>query len=136
MGSCVDNSRAVALATALANKLGVDISDLPLVASAPEAMTEKAVVIGSWAVALGIPTHLGTVPPIVGSDVVSQLVTTTAKELLGGYFIVETDHELAADKMFAAIQERRAALGIQTLAPPPVHTLGGFRRPALPARVL
>ncbi|MDB5656870.1 MAG: carbon-monoxide dehydrogenase, catalytic subunit [Tardiphaga sp.] len=134
MGSCVDNSRGVALATALANKLGVDISDLPLVASAPEAMTEKAVVIGSWAVAIGIPTHLGTVPPIVGSDIVSQLVTTTAKELLGGYFIVETDHELAADKMFAAIQERRAALGIQTLTPPPAHILGGFKRPALPAR--
>ncbi|ABD90021.1 carbon-monoxide dehydrogenase catalytic subunit [Rhodopseudomonas rhenobacensis] len=135
MGSCVDNSRAVALATALANKLGVDISDLPLVASAPEAMTEKAVVIGSWAVALGIPTHLGTVPPIVGSDVVSQLVTTTARDLLGGYFIVETDPELAADKMFAAIQERRDGLGIQTLAVAPIAALAAAKRPVLPARL-
>lgn len=112
MGSCVDNSRAVTVVTALANKLGVDISDLPVVASAPECMTEKAVVIGSWAVSLGLPTHLGTVPPVVGSDVVTNLVTQTAKELLGGYFIVDTNPKSAADKLYAAIQERRSALGI------------------------
>lgn len=118
MGSCVDNSRGVALASALANRLGVDISDLPLVASAPEAMSEKAVVIGSWAVALGIPTHLGTVPPIAGSDIVTTLVTDTAKALLGGYFMVETQPAAAADAMFMAIQERRAGLGLATTALP------------------
>ena len=114
MGSCVDNSRAVALATALANKLKCDISDLPLVSSAPEAMSEKALAIGTWSVALGIPTHLGTVPPIVGSDIVTGLVTTAAKSLLGGYFIVETNPEIAADKLYAAIQERRAGMGLST----------------------
>ncbi len=136
MGSCVDNSRAVALGTALANRLGVDLSDLPLVASAPEAMTEKAVVIGSWAVTIGLPTHLGTIPPIVGSDVVSGLVTDTARDLLGGYFIVETDHALAADKLFDAIQQRRAGLGLKTyIAPAPRPALGSLRMPTLPERV-
>ncbi|WBO24393.1 anaerobic carbon-monoxide dehydrogenase catalytic subunit [Sphingomonas abietis] len=121
MGACVDNSRAVALVTALANKLGVDISDLPVVASAPEAMSEKAMAIGTWSVAIGLPTHLGTVPPVVGSDVVTGLITDAAKAQLGGYFIVEPDPEKAADSLFDAIQERRAGLGLST-AP---------RRPAL-----
>lgn len=112
MGSCVDNSRAVTVATALADKLGVDISDLPIVASAPEAMSEKAVAIGTWSVAIGLPTHLGTVPPVVGSEVVTKLITETAKDLVGGYFIVETKPRVAADKLYAAIQERRKGLGI------------------------
>jgi len=112
MGSCVDNSRSIALATALANKLNVDISDLPLVASAPEVMSEKAMAIGTWSVALGIPTHLGTVPPMVGSDVVTDLVTNVVKAQLGGYFIVEIDPEKAADALFEAIQDRRAGLGL------------------------
>jgi carbon-monoxide dehydrogenase catalytic subunit len=131
MGSCVDNSRAIALATALANKLKLDLSDLPLVASAPEAMSEKALAIGTWAVALGIPTHLGTVPPIVGSDVVTELVTTAARAQLGGYFIVETDPGIAADKLYAAIQERRAAMGLSsevvTIARPKPKSLASMR---------
>lgn len=112
MGSCVDNSRAVALATALADRLGKDIDDLPVVASAPECMSEKAVAIGTWAVTLGLPTHLGTEPPVGGSDVVTKLVTETAKELVGGYFIVDPDPHSAADTLFGVIQERRAALGL------------------------
>jgi carbon-monoxide dehydrogenase catalytic subunit len=112
MGSCVDNSRAVAVATALANKLGVDLNDLPVVACAPEAMSEKAVAIGTWSVAVGLPTHLGTVPQVLGSAKVVQLVTEDAKALFGGYFLVEPNPELAADKLFAVIKEKRAGLGI------------------------
>lgn len=112
MGSCVDNSRAIALATAVANKLGVDFSDLPIVASAPEAMSEKAVSIASWGVALGFPTHLGTVPQIKGSKYVTELLTEGVKDITGGYFIAETDQDIASEKIFEAIQERRKGLGI------------------------
>jgi anaerobic carbon-monoxide dehydrogenase catalytic subunit len=112
MGSCVDNSRAVQVAVALANKLGVDLDDLPLVASAPEAMSEKAVAIGTWSIALGIPTHLGVMPQVTGSAQVTQLITETARELLGGHFLVELDPEVAADRLLAVIDERRRALGI------------------------
>jgi carbon-monoxide dehydrogenase catalytic subunit len=111
-GSCVDNTRAATIAVALANKLGVDIDKLPVVASAPEAAMEKAVSIGTWAVALGLPTHLGVVPPVLGSPVVTQVLTQDAKDLFGGYFIVETDPVAAAGKLVEAIQERRAGLGI------------------------
>ncbi|MCW2479341.1 anaerobic carbon-monoxide dehydrogenase catalytic subunit [Candidatus Symbiopectobacterium sp. NZEC135] len=112
MGSCVDNSRAVMLATALAEKLNVDLSDLPLVASAPEAMSEKAIAIASWSVALGLPTHLGVVPHVTGSQQVTDLITTQAKDLFGGYFLVETDPALAAEKLVAVMKEKRHALGI------------------------
>jgi len=60
MGSCVDNSRAADVAVAVANKLNTDLDKLPVVASAPEPVSEKAVAIGTWAVAAGLPTHLGT----------------------------------------------------------------------------
>ncbi|BDY05847.1 anaerobic carbon-monoxide dehydrogenase catalytic subunit [Ferrimonas sp. YFM] len=112
MGSCVDNSRAVSLATALAKRLDLDLSDLPLVASAPEAMSEKAVAIASWSVALGLPTHLGTMPQVTGSQVVTDLMTQGAEQLFGGYFLVETDPDAAGDKLVEVIRRKRAALGL------------------------
>ena len=112
MGSCVDNSRAADVAVAVANKLGVDLNMLPVVASAPEAVTEKAVAIGTWAVAAGLPTHLGVVPPVLGSKLVTQVLTSTAKDLFGGYFIVETDPVKASDRLLSAISERRKGLGL------------------------
>jgi anaerobic carbon-monoxide dehydrogenase catalytic subunit len=123
MGSCVDNSRAVSLATALANGLGVDISDLPIVASAPECMTEKSIAIAAWAIALGVPTHLGSMPPLAGSQAVTELLTSKAKDLLGGYFIIDTNPQSAADKLYAAIQERRRAMGQDFGSGFPPHAL-------------
>jgi carbon-monoxide dehydrogenase catalytic subunit len=116
-GSCVDNTRAVTIAVAIANKLGVDLDKLPVVASAPEASMEKAISIGTWAVALGLPTHVGVVPPVTGSPLVTQVLTQTAKDLFGGYFIVELDPVKAAEKLFEAINERRKGLGLAEKIP-------------------
>ena len=112
MGSCVDNSRAVDVAVAIANKLGVDVDKLPVVASAPEATTEKAISIGTWAVAMGLPTHLGVVPPVLGSSLVAEVLTEKIKDLTGGYFIVETNPQKAAERLIGAIKERRRGLGL------------------------
>lgn len=112
MGSCVDNTRAVQVAVAVANKLGVDLDKLPVVASAPEATTEKAIAIGTWAVAAGLPTHVGVIPPVLGSSLVARVLTQDAKSLFGGYFMVETDPVTAARQLVEAIRERRAGLGI------------------------
>ncbi|MDW7650302.1 MAG: anaerobic carbon-monoxide dehydrogenase catalytic subunit [Bacillota bacterium] len=112
MGSCVDNSRAVSLAVAVAEKLGVDLDKLPVVASAPEAMSEKSVAIGTWAVTLGLTTHLGTVPQVTGSDVVTDVLTNKLNDLVGACFLVETDPEAAADKLFAVIKKKREMLNI------------------------
>lgn len=112
MGSCVDNSRAADVAVAVADKLGVDLNKLPVVASAPEATTEKAIAIGTWAVAAGLPTHVGVVPPVLGGKLVAKVLTEDLKDLLGGYFIVDTDPESSAAKLMEAIHERRKGLGI------------------------
>jgi carbon-monoxide dehydrogenase catalytic subunit len=112
MGSCVDNARPVQVAVAVANKLGVDVDKLPVVASAPEATTEKAISIGTWAVAAGLPTHVGVIPPVLGSSLVARVLTQDVAGLLGGYFIVETDPVASAQKLLGAIRARREGLGI------------------------
>ncbi|MCX7855667.1 MAG: anaerobic carbon-monoxide dehydrogenase catalytic subunit [Anaerolineae bacterium] len=112
MGSCVDNSRAADVAVAVANRLGVDVDQLPVVASAPEATTEKAIAIGTWAVTAGLPTHVGVVPPVLGGPLVARILTQDIRDLFGGYFIVETDPQAAAGKLLDAIRQRRKGLGI------------------------
>lgn len=112
MGSCVDCSRMLNLAGALADHLQVDISDLPLVGSAPEWTTEKAVAIGTYFVGSGIPVHLWPLPPILGGPEVTKILTSDAKDVLGGWFFVEEDPKATADRMEQIIMERRAALGI------------------------
>jgi carbon-monoxide dehydrogenase catalytic subunit len=113
MGSCVDNSRVARLCFALANKLGVDLDQLPVVASAPEAMSEKSVSIATWAVTLGITTHLGILPPVLGGKVVTKILTETLKDLLGAYFIVEPDPAMASQKIKEIITQKRIGLGLK-----------------------
>jgi carbon-monoxide dehydrogenase catalytic subunit len=96
MGSCVDNVRILVLVSALANALGVDISDLPVAGSAPEWYSEKAVTIGTYFVASGITTHLGPMPPITGSMNVVKLLTEGLEDVVGATFAVEPDPEKAA----------------------------------------
>jgi len=112
MGSCVDISRILTVAAAMANALGVDISDLPLAGAAPEWMSEKAVSIGAYVVSSGIYTILGTVPPVLGSPNVVQLLTKGAEDVVGAAFAVETDPVAAAGLALQHIQKKRAALGL------------------------
>ncbi len=112
MGSCVDISRILVVCAATANALGVDISDLPVVGAAPEWMSEKAVSIGAYVVASGIFTVLGTVPPVLGSPEVTELLTAGAEGVVGAKFAVEPDPFKAAALMIEHIAAKRAALGI------------------------
>jgi len=106
MGSCVDNTRAADLWTAMANHWGVDVPKVPFVASAPEAMHEKAVSIGSWCVAMGIPTHVGVMPHIEGSQLVYGVATQIAHDVYGGFFIFETDPAEGAKKLLEHLDYR------------------------------
>ncbi len=114
MGSCVDNSRAMDLATLMADELGVDVSDTPYVGSAPEAMSEKSVAIGSWNVAMGVPMHVGVMPPVQGSTLVYDVVTKIAKDVFGGYFILEEDPHKAVKTLVDALEERTWKLAMRT----------------------
>ncbi len=112
MGSCVDISRILVACAAIANTMGVDISDLPVAGAAPEWMSEKAVSIGAYVVASGIFTVLGTVPPVLGSSNVTQLLTAGAEGVVGARFAVEPDPFKAARLIVDHITAKRAALGI------------------------
>ncbi|KUK31566.1 MAG: Carbon monoxide dehydrogenase 1 [Thermoanaerobacterales bacterium 50_218] len=112
MGSCVDISRILVVAAAVANALGVDISDLPVAGAAPEWMSEKAVSIGTYVVGSGIFTVLGTVPPILGSKNLVELLTKGAQEVLGAVFAVEEDPFKAAILILDHLTAKRKALGL------------------------
>jgi len=112
MGSCVDNSRIANLWTAMAKHLDISVAQLPFVGSAPEAMSEKAVAIGSWFVSSGIPTHVGVFPPIEGSELVYGVATKIARDVFGGYFIFETDPVKSAQILLDKIEKRAWKLKI------------------------
>ncbi|NMD33525.1 MAG: anaerobic carbon-monoxide dehydrogenase catalytic subunit [Firmicutes bacterium] len=116
MGSCVDNSRAYDLNTLMANEWGIDTPKVPYAASAPEAMSEKAVSIGSWCVTLGMPTHVGVTPEITGSALVDGVVLQIAHDVYGGYFIWEEDPEKSVDVILAALDERTWKLRVHRQA--------------------
>jgi carbon-monoxide dehydrogenase catalytic subunit len=111
-GSCVDNSRVINLFAALSQKLDVHIKELPVAASAAEWVTEKAAAIGTGALGLGVTTHLGITPPILGGEAVTKALTESVSELTGGRFIVEIDPEKAAKDLIEVIAVKRKRLGI------------------------
>lgn len=116
LGSCVDNTRILVLAAALANHLGVDISALPLAGAAPEWYSEKAVAIGVYVVASGIYTVLGTAPPVFGSPNVVKLLTEGLQDVFGATFAVEPDPNRAAALIRRHIEGKRAALNLPAIA--------------------
>ena len=114
MGSCVDISRMMILASDIAKDWGINISQIPLCGCAPEWMSEKAVSIGNYVVATGIDTYLGVDPYSKGSSEITELLQgeTGCKEWVEAHFIVEADIEKLGDKMIECIEAKRAALGI------------------------
>ena len=110
MGSCVDISRMMLLASDIAKDWGINISQIPLCGCAPEWMSEKAVSIGNYVV----DTYLGVDPYTKGSSEVVELLQGEhgVKDWVEARFIVDTDIESLGDKMIAGIEAKRAALGI------------------------
>jgi len=112
LGSCIDSSRAARLCFTIASKLSVDVDQLPVVVSAPEAMSETSVTTGTWAVALGLTTHLGVIPPVLGGKVATRILTKTLKDLVGAHFILEPDPMAAYQKINDSLTEKRIGLGL------------------------
>jgi carbon-monoxide dehydrogenase catalytic subunit len=121
MGSCVDNSRVMQLAAALANAIGVDIDSLPLAGAAPEWYSEKAVAIGAYVVGSGITTVLGVQPPIFGSANVVSLLAGGLDGVVGAKFAVEPDPYKAALLIRRHIEAKRQGLGLTFIAPEDIH---------------
>jgi carbon-monoxide dehydrogenase catalytic subunit len=114
MGSCVDNTRIINTAAALANALGIDMDQLPVAAAAPEWYSEKAAAIAAYAVATGIYTVLGVAPPVLGSKTVTELLLQGLKPIVGACFAVEPDPAKAAGLIIGHIEAQRKALGLDS----------------------
>ena len=114
MGSCVDNTRIIHLAAALAGTLGVDVDQLPVAAAAPEWYSEKAAAIATYAVASGIYTVLGVTPPVLGSKTVTDLLLNGLEQVVGAKFAVEPDPEKAAALLIKHVEGKRQGLGLDS----------------------
>lgn len=111
-GTCTDTGRIMLLVGAIADALGVDTSDLPVVATAPEYMEQKATIDAMAALAFGLYVHVNPVPFVSGAPNLVKLVTEDLPGVTGGKLDVETDAKQAVANMIAHIDAKRAALGI------------------------
>lgn len=112
MGSCVDISRMMLLATGIAKQWKIDVPQVPVVGCAPEWMSEKAVSIANYVISTGIDTYLGIRPQVHGSDQMMELITEGTRKLTGGGYIINTDPHELVQSMIDGIEAKRAALGI------------------------
>ena len=111
-GPCLAIGRLEIVATEIAQELGVDLPQLPLVLSAAQWLEEQALADGAFALALGLPLHLGVPPFITGSKLVTKVLTEDMVDLTGGRVIVDGDGKSAANTLEAIIEEKRKALNI------------------------
>ncbi|CAH2214901.1 anaerobic carbon-monoxide dehydrogenase catalytic subunit [Tepidibacter aestuarii] len=111
-GPCLAIGRLEIVATDLANYLGIDIPQLPLVLSAPQWLEEQALADGAFGLALGLPLHLAIPPFVTGSKVVTDVLTNQLEGLTGGKLILEDDVLKTADKLEDIIIDRRNKLGL------------------------
>ncbi len=115
LGSCVDNSRILTIASEIVKEggLGEDISDLPAAGIAPEWMSEKALSIGTYFAASGVYVAFSGQPiPIESSQEVKKIMTEGWQEKFGGQLEYIQDIDLLLEKVINVIQAKRKALKI------------------------
>lgn len=141
VGSCVDNSRILSVCVALVEegRIGGDLSELPIAAAAPEAMSEKAITIGMYAVASGIFTAFMPPPRILGSRVVREYLEQGIERETGGKFLFSDDIDDAARAILAHLDLKRKALklapmlyqnGLRSSGEALPRTLSPYKSPA------
>jgi carbon-monoxide dehydrogenase catalytic subunit len=111
-GPCLAIGRLEIVATELAETIGIDIPQLPLVLSAAQWLEEQALADGCFGLALGLPLHLGLPPFVTGSPVAVKVLTEDMKTLTGGQVIINGDARESAVLLEKIILEKRQALNI------------------------
>lgn len=112
-GPCLAIGRLEIVATQIANELGIDIPQLPLVLSAPQWLEEQALADGAFGLALGLPLHLALPPFITGGKLVAEVLTEKLKDITGGHVIVDSDVISSADTLEKIVIDRREKLGLK-----------------------
>ncbi|MCX6384366.1 MAG: anaerobic carbon-monoxide dehydrogenase catalytic subunit [Actinobacteria bacterium] len=117
LGSCVDNSRILTIASEIVSEggLGEDISDLPAAGIAPEWMSEKALSIGTYFAASGVYVAFSGQPiPVESSIEVKNIMTSGWQQKYGGQLEYIADIDELLEKVINVIQDKRKALKIDT----------------------
>ncbi|MBE0426410.1 MAG: anaerobic carbon-monoxide dehydrogenase catalytic subunit [Nitrospirae bacterium] len=119
LGSCVDNSRILTIATAMAEEGGLsdEIGGMPAVGIAPEWMSEKAIAIGCYFVASGVPVIFGGESPVGASEQVTRIITEVWFERFKGALHFEPDPEKILDLTLKYIDMAREALKLRKYEP-------------------
>ena len=115
LGSCVDNSRILTIASKIANEggLGDDIGGLPAVGIAPEWMSEKAIAIGLYFAASGVPIIFGASSPVSASKVMKDMMENKWWETLNAGFYFEEDGAKILELALKLIDTARDKLKIR-----------------------
>lgn len=111
-GPCLAIGRLEMVATELAENLGIDIPELPLVLSAPQWLEEQALADAAFGLTLGLPLHVAISPFIDGSAIVTKVLKEDLVNITGGRLIVEEDVIKAADELEKIIEDRRSKMNI------------------------
>jgi len=115
LGSCVDNSRILTIASDIVKEggLGEDLSDLPAAGIAPEWMSEKALSIGAYFAASGVYVAFSGQPiPVESSEEVKRIMTEGWQQKYGGQLEYIAEAEQVLEKVIEVIQAKRKALKI------------------------
>lgn len=111
MGECLDNARASALFSGVAQAAGRPIKELPFAFSSPEWSNEKGICAALAFRLLGMNSYHSVHAPVQGSEKVQEFMEKGTKPLLGSEMIVDVDHEALAWRIVSDMDERRQALG-------------------------
>ena len=111
-GPCLAIGRLEIVATEIAEALGVDIPQLPLVLSAPQWLEEQALADGAFGLALGLPLHLGSPPFVTGSPIAVQVLCKDMLSLTGGQVLINGDAAESAKLLEDIILQKRKGLNL------------------------
>lgn len=119
LGACVDNSRILTIVSAMAAEGGLsdEIGGMPAVGIAPEWMAEKAIAIGCYFAASGVPVILGGESPIEASEEVTKIMTDGWLEKFMGCLHFEPDPEKILSLALNYIDKARERLKLKKYEP-------------------
>jgi len=119
LGACVDNSRILTIASAMAEEGGLsdEIAGMPAVGIAPEWMSEKALAIGAYFAASGVPCIFGGESPVGASEEVTKIMTDVWFERFMGTLEFEPDPEKMLERALNYIDAARENLKLRKYEP-------------------
>lgn len=119
LGACVDNTRILTVVTAMAKEGGLsdEIGGMPAVGIASEWMTEKAIAIGCYYAASGVPVIFGGESPVGASKEITRIMTEVWFERFMGSLHFEPDAEKILLLTFDYIDRARAKLKLRKYEP-------------------